>query len=155
MVTLVSMLATSQLAVSIVNWLVTLLVAPRSLPRMDYSGGIAPEARTLVAVPTLLTDRQSVQSLIEALEVRFLANRDPLLHFALLSDFPDAAEETLPTDAPLLQLAQDGINALNRAYCPNEQSTQRRHFLPAAPSAPLESAARRVDGLRTQARQAG
>jgi cellobiose phosphorylase len=122
MVTLVSMLATSQLAVSFVNWLVTLLVAPRSLPRMDYSSGIAPEARTLVAVPTLLTDRQSVQSLIEALEVRFLANRDPLLHFALLSDFPDAAEETLPTDAPLLQLAQDGINALNRAYCPNEQS---------------------------------
>ena len=117
-----SMLATSQLAVSVVNWLVTLLVAPRSLPRMDYSSGIAPEARTLVAVPTLLTDRQSVQSLIEALEVRFLANRDPLLHFALLSDFPDAAEETLPTDAPLLQLAQDGINALNRAYCPNEQS---------------------------------
>ena len=122
MVTVVSMLATSQLAVSVVNWLVTLLVAPRSLPRMDYSSGIAPEARTLVAVPTLLTDRQSVQSLIEALEVRFLANRDPLLHFALLSDFPDAAEETLPTDAPLLQLAQDGINALNRAYCPNEQS---------------------------------
>ncbi|HVE88707.1 MAG TPA: cyclic beta 1-2 glucan synthetase, partial [Burkholderiaceae bacterium] len=120
LVFMVSLVATSQLAVSIVNWLATLLVTPHALPRMDYSEAIAPKARTLVAVPTLLTDAAGVENLIEALEVRFLANRDPLLHFALLTDFPDAAEETLATDAPLLQLARDGITALNRAYGASE-----------------------------------
>ena len=46
-----------------------------------------------MVVPTLLTDTPSVESLVEALEVRFLANRDANLHFALLTDFPDATEE--------------------------------------------------------------
>ncbi|MDQ3446008.1 MAG: cyclic beta 1-2 glucan synthetase, partial [Pseudomonadota bacterium] len=123
LVFVLSLLATSQIAVSIVNWLATLLVDAKSLPRMDYSEGIAPEARTLVVVPTLLTDAASVDGLIEALEVRFLANRDPHLHFALLTDFPDAAEESLPTDAPLLQLAEDGINALNRSYGASADAT--------------------------------
>ncbi|HYM48358.1 MAG TPA: cyclic beta 1-2 glucan synthetase, partial [Burkholderiaceae bacterium] len=111
-----ALLVTSQLAVTIVNWLATLLVTPRSLSRMDYDDGVAPEARTLVVVPTMFTDVRGVEQLIEALEVRFLANRDPRVHFALLTDFPDAAEETLPSDAPLLHAAQTGIDELNRTY---------------------------------------
>jgi hypothetical protein len=121
-VILLLLLATSQLAVSFVNWLVMLLVKPRALPRMDYSEGIAPTARTLVAVPTLLTDIASVEKLIESLEVRFLANRDKNLYFALLTDFPDADQESLATDEPLLHLARDGINALNRAYATGVES---------------------------------
>jgi hypothetical protein len=38
------MLATSQLAVDLVNWLATLLMSARQLPRMDYSKGIPPES---------------------------------------------------------------------------------------------------------------
>ena len=41
---------------------------------------------------------QDVDDLVEALEVRFLANRDDHLHFALLTDFRDAPQETLPED---------------------------------------------------------
>ena len=121
-VSLLFLLATSQLAVSIVNWLVTLVVKPRPLPRMDFSEGIPPSVRTLVAVPTLLTDAASAEKLLEALEVRFLANRDVNLHFALLTDFPDADQETLPTDDALLQIARDGINALNRTYGDENES---------------------------------
>ena len=123
LVIVLSLLATSQIAVSIVNWLATLLVDAKPLPRMDYSEGIVAEARTLVVVPTLLTDAAGVESLIESLEVRFLANRDQRLHFALLSDFPDAPAESLSTDAALLQLAQDGINALNRTYAASDAAS--------------------------------
>src|SRR5208283_4116998 len=52
----------------------------------------------------------------EALEVRFLANRDDNLHFGLLTDFQDAAEETLPEDVPLLLLARQRIEGLNGKY---------------------------------------
>src|SRR6185312_10143250 len=52
----------------------------------------------------------------EALEVRFLANRDIHLHFGLLTDFPDASAESLGTDAPLLALAEERIKELNRKY---------------------------------------
>ena len=111
-----ALLAASQLAVALVNWLTTLLASPHSLPRMDFSAGIPPESRTLVVVPTMLTSPRNVDSLAEALEVRFLANRDGNLHFGLLTDFRDAAEETLAEDAPLLQLARERIEALNAQY---------------------------------------
>ena len=57
-----------------------------------------------------------MDDLLEALEVRFLANRDENLSFALLTDFRDAAEETTPADAALLERARDGIEALNARY---------------------------------------
>ena len=113
---ILSLLCASQLAVAVVNWLATLRVIPLPLPRMDFSKGIPPEARTLTIVPTMLTSAERVEDLIEALEVRFLANRDENLHFGLLTDFQDAAEETLPEDEPLLLLARQKIEELNEKY---------------------------------------
>ncbi len=113
-----ALLCASQAAVLLVNAIGTRLVSPRPLPRLDFSEGLTPEVRTLVVVPTMLTDPAGVESLVEALEVRFLANRDPCLHFGLLTDFPDAPVRELPADDPLLQLAARRIRELNLAYGP-------------------------------------
>ena len=48
--------------------------------------------------PACSASVQDIEDLVEALEVRFLANRDGNLHFALLTDFVDAASATLPGD---------------------------------------------------------
>jgi cellobiose phosphorylase len=109
-------LSASPLAVALVNWVATLLVTPHPLPRMDFSEGIPAGSRTLIAVPTLLTDVAGVESLVEGLEVRFLANRDPSLHFGLLTDLRDASQETLPEDGPLIELARVRIEELNEKY---------------------------------------
>ncbi|MEJ2394830.1 MAG: cyclic beta 1-2 glucan synthetase, partial [Candidatus Thiodiazotropha sp.] len=111
-----TLLATSQLALALVNWLATLLSSPHPLPRLDFSKGIPADLRALVVVPTMLTSPRNVERLVEALEVRFLANRDDNLRFALLTDFADASEEIQEQDAPLLELAQTRIEALNRQY---------------------------------------
>jgi cyclic beta-1,2-glucan synthetase len=110
------LLGASHLAVALVNWLATLLATPHTLPRMDFSGGIPPESRALAVIPTMLTSAQNIEDLVEALEVRFLANRDENLHFGLLTDLSDAQEETLPEDEPLVRLAQQRIEELNRKY---------------------------------------
>jgi len=112
----VFLLGSSQLAVALMNWLSTLLVKPRLLPRLDYSAGIAPECRTMVVVPTVLTNPMAVARLVETLEIHYLANRDQQLYFALLTDFQDAPEETRPEDARLLQRARAGIEMLNAKY---------------------------------------
>ncbi len=109
-------LGASQLAVGLVNWLATLLVVPNALPRMDFAEGLPPPSRTLVVVPTMLDRIGGIDDLVEALEVRFLANRDPCLHFGLLTDFPDAVTESLPSDAPLVAAARAGIARLNAKY---------------------------------------
>ncbi|WP_288092177.1 glucoamylase family protein [Thiomonas sp.] len=119
-------LISSQLAVSLVNWLLSIVVLPRILPRLDFSMGLPPEVRTLVVIPAMLSSAQDVDALADALEVRFLANRDPHLHFALLTDFVDAQSEVLETDAALLQQATERIDALNASH-PDAQAD--RFFL--------------------------
>jgi cellobiose phosphorylase len=120
---IVSLLSASHFATAMVNWLATLLVAADSLPRMDFSEGIPPESRTLVVIPTLLTSVATVEDLVEGLEVRFLANRDDNLHFALLTDFRDATRETIPEDEPLLLLAKARIEELNERYANGKGET--------------------------------
>jgi cellobiose phosphorylase len=114
--TLVLLLCASQLAVALMNWLSMLLLKPRPLPRLDFSSGIAEDCRAMVVVPTILTSLEGVDRLIETLEIHHLANRDQHLHFALLTDFRDAPEETLPGDQALLQRARAGVEMLNRKY---------------------------------------
>lgn len=111
-----ALLMTSQLAVALVNWVTQLLVTPHPMPRMDFSTGIPPASRTLVVVPTMLTNATDVLNLVEALEVRFLANRDSNLDFGLLTDFRDANQENLPEDEGLLQIARASIEELNKKY---------------------------------------
>ena len=110
------LLCVSQLAVSLANFFSTCLAAPNPLPRMDFSKGIPAESATLVVVPTILSSMEAVGELMDALEVRCLANRDDNLRFGLLTDFVDASEEVLPGDELLLSQATKRISALNEQY---------------------------------------
>ncbi len=110
----------SQLSIALVNLISTWFTKPHLLPRMDYSKGIPPESSTLVVVPTLLRSPGNIEGLIEALEVRFLANQGVNLRFGLLTDFEDASEETLVTDDSLLHKVRQGIEALNVKYKKNQ-----------------------------------
>ncbi|MGA2407189.1 MAG: glucoamylase family protein [Bacteroidales bacterium] len=114
-------LCTSYLSIALVNWLATLLIKPNPLPRIDYSKGIPPESRSLVVVPAMLLNTQNIEDLAEALEVRFLSNQDKNLHFGLLTDFIDAAQEKLEEDDQLTQLIGKKITDLNEKY-PGENS---------------------------------
>ena len=116
LVAITGVLGGSALAVPLVNLAATLVLPPRALPRLDFSRGIPVENRTMVVVPTLLGSPQDIDALLEALEIRYLGNRDANLFFALLTDFADAAEATLPGDAALLDHARAGIEALNATY---------------------------------------
>ena len=50
----------------------------------------------MVAVPALLLNESQVHDLVLDLEIRFLANRDPNLYFALLTDSPDSDQQRGP-----------------------------------------------------------
>ncbi|HEX9172252.1 MAG TPA: glucoamylase family protein [Telluria sp.] len=109
-------IGSSQLALALVNLLATRLVAPRPLPRLDLSEGIPDDARALVVVPSMLYSSDNVATLCEALEVRYLANRDPNLRFCLLTDLTDAPQQEMFEDAELVQQARATIDALNARY---------------------------------------
>src|SRR3546814_2158245 len=68
----------------------------------------------------MIGDVAGARSLVDALEVRFLANRDDNLRFALLTDFLDGDAQVLPGDASVLDEARRGIDALNARHAGGE-----------------------------------
>jgi len=106
----------SDLALSALNLDVTFLLKPNTPPKMDASRGIPESARTFVVVPTIFNSEEGVRQLLENMEVHCLANRDDHIYFALLGDFADASEETMPDDDDLLDVAIRGVEDLNAQY---------------------------------------
>ncbi len=139
-----------QLAIALVNTAATLLVGPTLMPRLDFQAGIPVQHRTVVAVPAMLTDADEIDALVETLEVRFLANRDANLSFALLTDFRDAASATLEGDAALLEHASSAIVALNSKYA----ALPGGGFFLFHRARVWSAGEARLDGLGAQARQA-
>ncbi|MFO0841099.1 MAG: glucoamylase family protein [Gemmataceae bacterium] len=119
-VALAAGLPLSQVAVAVVNDLVCRLLPPRVLPKLDFSKGVAADCPTFVVIPTLLTRAGSAAGLLDRLEMHYLANPDPQLRFALLTDFADAPSETTPEDEAILQAALDRVRALNARHFPDQ-----------------------------------
>ena len=112
----VCLIGCSQLSITMVNWISTLIIQPSILPRIDFSTGITADFRTLVVIPSLFSNQKELRELTENLEVRFLANRGQNIHFALLTDFKDAKTELLAGDDELLRVARNLIEELNLKY---------------------------------------
>ncbi len=111
------LLPASQDAVGLVNHAVTTFFEPAPLPKLNFNKGIPIEHTTLVAVPSLLLNERQVKKLVTDIEVRYLANRDPNLHFALLTDLPDSISKPGDGDShPLTDLAMRLIEKLNSKY---------------------------------------
>lgn len=122
---LLALIPASDMAVAVVNRLMTEWVGPRPLPKLDFSAGIPAAFPTLVAMPVLLTGRHAIEGYIERLEIHFLGNPEGHLQLALLTDWLDAPNETGPDDERLLSLARDGIGRLNERYGPGPDGKKR------------------------------
>lgn len=110
-------LPASQLGVDFTNYLVTRLLPPRTLPKLDFeSRGIPDPFRTLVTVPVLPNNEEAVRQDLEQLEIRYLANPERNLAFSLFMDYPDADDPETDQDDRLLATAVKGIETLNQRY---------------------------------------
>ncbi len=113
--TLLLMLPSSQSAVQIIDYLIAALLPPEILPKLDFSKSVPADCLTLVAVPTLLLSEKQVRALAEDMEVRFLGNHDPNIHFAILSDLPDSYHLDRE-ESPLIELCSSLVTELNEKY---------------------------------------
>ncbi len=110
------LLAASRSGGMLTNWVLTLEVSPRPLPRMDFSKGVSADHRTAVVIPTLLYSEPGITTLAEHIEICYLANRETNLLFGFLLDLPDASQAERPGEAALIAAAADRIRRLNVKY---------------------------------------
>jgi cyclic beta-1,2-glucan synthetase len=106
------------MAVSVLNRIVTRRIDATILPALALREGIPATLRTMVVVPTLLTAQHTVDEELERLEIHYLASPEGDFHFALLSDWTDSLAESSPGDDALLKIAADGIGRLNTRHGP-------------------------------------
>ncbi len=111
------LLPVTQGAVDLVNNTVTAIFKAYALPKLDFAKGVPQAFTTLVVVPTLLMSEKQVRELFDELEVRYLANQDPNIHFGLLTDLPDSVTRPRANDTdPLVDLAIQLTDELNERY---------------------------------------
>jgi cellobiose phosphorylase len=115
----VVLIPASGFAVAVMQRVIHRMVKPQPLPRLDLRSGVPEAASTMVIVPTILSSVEGARALVDRLEVNALGNMDSRIHFALLTDFPDAAAEHLLGEDEALQAAVAGIEALNAHYAPD------------------------------------
>ena len=106
----------SEVALGIVNLLITNILPPRLLPRFEFKYGVPKRYPTVVVVPSMLSSSGEVDALLRRLESHYLSNSDEALMFALLTDYADADSEHTADDRELLERASNGIRQLNERY---------------------------------------
>ncbi|HEY5506614.1 MAG TPA: glycosyltransferase family 2 protein, partial [Coriobacteriia bacterium] len=113
---LVALIPLSDPGIAVTNRIAAAVFPPRALPKLDPQAPVADGRRTVVIVPSLLLSVPNVASVIDSLEVAYLANRDPNIHFAFLGDPAPAEAEHVPADDKLWEAARKGIDELNERY---------------------------------------
>ncbi|MCL7997188.1 protein ndvB [Brucella sp. 21LCYQ03] len=119
--TLLALFPAMDASYSLFNALVPRFVQPTRLIGFEYKEGLPAEARTLVAVPTLITSRDSIDEQIRNLEVHYLTNPRGEIYFSLVSDWTDAKQEITPADMEIYEYAREEIAKLNAHYTGDEQ----------------------------------
>ncbi|NND90288.1 MAG: cellobiose phosphorylase [Granulosicoccus sp.] len=115
-VLMLSVIPASDIAVQFVNWWAPQLIARRHLYSLDRHQLEAENFLCVVAVPVIVASVEEVDSLIEKLELRYLANTEDYLRYVLLSDPVDADVESLALDKHIEKALVEGIRRLNRRY---------------------------------------
>ncbi|MCY1665548.1 GH36-type glycosyl hydrolase domain-containing protein [Rhizobium sp. SL86] len=109
-------LPASEGATGLFNTLVTYIVKPARLVGYEFKNGIPEDARTLVVVPCLITNRDTVDELVRNIEVHYLANPRGEIYFALLSDWKDSTLEQTDADLEVLEYARREVALLSARY---------------------------------------
>jgi cyclic beta-1,2-glucan synthetase len=113
---LLAVIPLSEVALTLVNRILTFAFPPRLLPKLDFHEPVEDAHRTLVVVPALLSSVDATRHVVENLEVAYLGNRDRNVAFAILGDLKASGEATREDDGELVEAAVLGISELNERY---------------------------------------
>ncbi|MFU2508228.1 hypothetical protein [Pseudoalteromonas sp. ASV78] len=113
---IIGFLPATEISTAIINRSVTWRLRNGTLPGLEFKTGVPTSLRTLVAVPTLLTNSSDLCQQVERLQVHYLGGVDGDLIFALLVDGLDADQQVLASDNQMLTIVAAQIDHLNHLY---------------------------------------
>ena len=104
----------------VISYILSKIVKPKLIPKMDFLNGIDKENSTMVVIPTIVKSKEKVQELMGKLEVFYLANKSENLYFCLLGDCSESKNEEEDFDKEVIEEGKKQVEILNTKY-PNEK----------------------------------
>ena len=109
----------SQLISQIMNELLIYFVPTHAIPKLDYSKGIPKESKTMVVIPTIVSNKEKIKEMFDTLESFYLINQTDNLYFTLLGDVKASDTKVTDYDEEVSNYGKEYAEKLNEKYKKN------------------------------------
>lgn len=124
---IIFLIPSSEFIIQIIQYILSKIVKPKLIPKIDFSNGIDEENTTIVVIPTILKTKEKVKELMKKLEVFYIANKSENLYFTLLGDCSESNSKEEKFDTEVIEEGLNQAQILNEKY--EKQEKPIFHFL--------------------------
>ena len=111
-----TLIPSQTIAVQLIQYILSKLIKPKMIPKLDFKSGIPEESSTMVIIPTIVKTKEKVHELFSKLEVFYIANKSENLYFTLLGDCSSSNNERESFDDEIIEAGVEEIKRLNEKY---------------------------------------
>ena len=126
---MVFFLPSSEIVVQILQYILSKIVKPKLIPKLDFEKGINKENQTMVVIPTIVNSKEKVQELMRKLEVYYLANQSKNLYFTLLGDCSQSQKKEEDFDQEVIEEGRKQVERLNEKYKEQQEEIPIFNFI--------------------------
>ena len=113
---LIYLVPMSEVVIELIQYILSKIVKPKLIPKLDLDNKINKENMTMVIIPTIVDSKEKVANLMKKLEVFYLANKSENIYFTLLGDCKEENEEEKEYDLEVIKEGRKKVNELNEKY---------------------------------------
>jgi len=100
----------------ITSYILSKIVKPKIIPKLDFQNGIPDKYSTMVVIPTVLNNKEKVHEIFEKLEIFYLANKSENIYFTLLGDCTSGKNISENYDEEIINQGMEEVIKLNKKY---------------------------------------
>ncbi len=113
---IIILIPVSQLFLQIYNQVLIRIVKAYVLPKLDFTDGIPNDSRTMVVIPTIVSNKDKIKEMFDTLETFYIINKSDNLYFTLLGDVKASSNEVEDYDEELTKYGKEYAEKLNKKY---------------------------------------
>ena len=119
----------TELVIQTIQYILSKIVKPKLIPKLDLGEKIEKEYETMVIIPTIINSKEKVKELAKALEVYYYANKSPNLYFTILGDCTESNKKEEEKDKEIIEEGKKQIEKLNKKYKEEENDAPIFNFI--------------------------
>lgn len=112
----VFLIPSSEIAIQLMQYVLSKVVKPKPIPKLDFYNGIDKDNSCMVIIPTILKSKEKVKELMKRLEVYYIANKSDNIYFTLLGDCSESSLEEEEFDLSVIETGLNICKLLNKKY---------------------------------------